>query len=460
MSKVVGRVFLATILPLLLVETLLQAFTGLYSATSDRSRPRIDGSGRRRIVCVGDSFNFGMGATASDKSYPSVLEKELSRGTDPPFSVVNLGWPGRDSREALAVLAREIGRLDPAVVLILVGTNDRWTRPRRLEIEEAFEEDVGTTGFTWRWRTWRLLKLLCQPRPSTDGSPSLPSDPAPPAVHPLVGAWRGDGFDLVFSADGQVLAGRAPLRWTEENGELRFIDPDDGATVVPWELSEDRLQITLPHLDRKSVLQRRPREERDSSDPVDGAQRRFAGEVRVLRQFNDHEKTARVVEEWMSTIPDDPGAHAAQVEVSVRSGDRQRVDVEISWLRRHAQERDDEAAHQGLSFALFHTGHVEEAFRSSCVAVERFSANLELWIILASSGRLLSRWDDAERAADRILELSSGVPAPLYAYYRVLRAHIVGPCARRICSSRTDIATIAATPRWRPSSPPSWCGPE
>ena len=78
-----------------------------------------------RILCLGDSWTFGMGA---DKgySYPEQLEKMLNK--DNPNSVVvhNAGWPGCTSSKLLRRLEDDLHKYNPDILIILVGGNDTY----------------------------------------------------------------------------------------------------------------------------------------------------------------------------------------------------------------------------------------------------------------------------------------------------------------------------------------------
>jgi len=81
---------------------------------------------RDRILCIGDSFTFGVGAPEG-YGYPEQLER-LRRQKDPPASleVRNRGVPSANSSQILHRLERELVAFQPTVVLILAGTNNTW----------------------------------------------------------------------------------------------------------------------------------------------------------------------------------------------------------------------------------------------------------------------------------------------------------------------------------------------
>ncbi|MGE0815654.1 MAG: GDSL-type esterase/lipase family protein [Vicinamibacterales bacterium] len=108
------------------------------------------------ILCVGDSYTFGIGATSAQRSYPGQLEARL-RPLGHGWRVVNGGWPGRNSRELVEALDHDLSAARPEIVYVLVGTNDLWTRPPRMD---AASDARDSARFRWRWRTGRLLSLM------------------------------------------------------------------------------------------------------------------------------------------------------------------------------------------------------------------------------------------------------------------------------------------------------------
>lgn len=115
------------------------------------------------VVCLGDSYTAGIGATSPANSYPAQLEQQLAQRGRAELRVVNGGCPGQDS----AFLVRQVPNLlqpQTRVLCVLMAFNDTWSRPARIEWSElqalpgqAQQNDYGR--FEWRWRTGRLLAL-------------------------------------------------------------------------------------------------------------------------------------------------------------------------------------------------------------------------------------------------------------------------------------------------------------
>jgi lysophospholipase L1-like esterase len=79
-----------------------------------------------RILCVGDSHTYGQGVERHE-TYPAQLEVELQkRYPEIEFQVLNLGIRGVNAAYVAKRLEAQILRLEPALVIVWVGTNNMW----------------------------------------------------------------------------------------------------------------------------------------------------------------------------------------------------------------------------------------------------------------------------------------------------------------------------------------------
>ena len=111
--------------PLFLVVAFLVLFEGALQVTACTLwaiQPDLAGvEGDRPVVlCIGDSFTHGMGATRHELAYPGQLETAL----DGRATVVNGGMVAQSSADVLKRLQGQIDRFHPAVVCVLCGIND------------------------------------------------------------------------------------------------------------------------------------------------------------------------------------------------------------------------------------------------------------------------------------------------------------------------------------------------
>ncbi len=92
------------------------------------------------LLCVGDSHTYGASLPPED-SYPSQLEMLLERSfPERDFRVLNRGIPGVNSAYVANRLEQQILRHQPDMVLVWVGTNNRWNS---LETEAWDEQGAG-----------------------------------------------------------------------------------------------------------------------------------------------------------------------------------------------------------------------------------------------------------------------------------------------------------------------------
>lgn len=103
---------------------------------------RLEGSKPLRILAIGSSSTWGVGATSRRKNYPSQLEAMLERVLKTvPIEVVNRGVSGETAEATADRLRIEAALLRPDLVLWQVGTNDAV---QRVSVED-FERTVGDT---------------------------------------------------------------------------------------------------------------------------------------------------------------------------------------------------------------------------------------------------------------------------------------------------------------------------
>lgn len=103
---------------------------------------RLESSKPLRILAIGSSSTWGVGATSRRKNYPSQLEAMLERVLKTvPIDVVNRGVSGETAEATADRLRIEAALLRPDLVLWQVGTNDAV---QRVSVED-FERIVGGT---------------------------------------------------------------------------------------------------------------------------------------------------------------------------------------------------------------------------------------------------------------------------------------------------------------------------
>jgi lysophospholipase L1-like esterase len=95
-----------------------------------------------RILAIGSSSTWGVGATSSRRNYPSQLENMLEKVLkDVPIEMVNRGVSGETASTTADRLRMEAALIKPDLVLWQVGTNDAV---QRIPVE-LFERTVSKT---------------------------------------------------------------------------------------------------------------------------------------------------------------------------------------------------------------------------------------------------------------------------------------------------------------------------
>ncbi len=216
--------------PVLLIGMLVTIEVGLQLVAAAlwwKNRPTAPWSEGRRVLCVGDSYTYGIGTTDRKYSYPSQLETLLQTADGKSsWSVWNGGWPGQNSAEVLQRLVPQVRDGKPDLVCLLVGVNNRWKENGMrdpLPDPHATEDDSGA----WRWtfRTGRLVQIAWHrwsPR-----TLDAPTDRFPAVKREQAEAWRPlrESLDLSpFLSD----RGRAPVVATDDSPHSSQSSPTQG----------------------------------------------------------------------------------------------------------------------------------------------------------------------------------------------------------------------------------------
>ncbi len=191
------KLLLAIVVFVVGLEVMLQVAAFVVSFTQPAA-PQVQGAA---VVCLGDSYTAGIGATSPDASYPAQLQEVLAeRGS--PVRVANGGCPGQDS----AFLLRQVPALlrgRPRVLCVLMAFNDTWSRPARVAADDlSAREDYGR--FAWRWRTGRLLALCLRFLPNSwhrTGADLVAAAGPAPTADPAAGFALLEGLGLLARDD-------------------------------------------------------------------------------------------------------------------------------------------------------------------------------------------------------------------------------------------------------------------
>lgn len=246
--------------------------------------------GERRLVCLGDSFAFGLWAD-EDQTLVGHLarmasEAEAERGSDTHWRAINLGVPGYHSGQQQVAFETDGLALDPDAVVLYFNTND-------IVREGMFlSEDLGALYAnhvplpTWLkrrlWDTSYLYGWIAHAYASNYASiPAAHLDPRVPWAH-----VRADNQEATASAIGRIAALCAerdiPLFFVNQplltwSGELRREDWPV-LPLVRW--AEDlRAGLGLPGVNLLEFFR-----EPDPDDP-DGLIERYIADETVQAWF-------------------------------------------------------------------------------------------------------------------------------------------------------------------------------
>lgn len=166
----------------LLVAELGLQVAGMLARFGARAATETAAAGETVILCIGDSFTFGMGASSRAASWPAQLEQQLAAAVpDASPRVVNAGMPGSNSAQALDRLAELLPVLKPAIVLVCCGANNRWNFAAGRRDDGSPPRDRGQA---WREQWTRLLLHVRLYRLAALGGVRLDRDELPRLLPP------------------------------------------------------------------------------------------------------------------------------------------------------------------------------------------------------------------------------------------------------------------------------------
>lgn len=108
------------------------------------------------ILCLGDSYTFGIGA-AYQYSYPRQLERILNeRFSGSSYEVYNLGIPGSNSSQLVNNMQDNVDKYDPDILIVMTGRNDTWNLTDATSVLVSSKIDLALT----RLKIYKLIKII------------------------------------------------------------------------------------------------------------------------------------------------------------------------------------------------------------------------------------------------------------------------------------------------------------
>jgi tetratricopeptide (TPR) repeat protein len=160
----IALIGLGLLFTLIIVEITLN-ICGSVILSSKTNSFKKDENGQKIVLCLGDSFVFGEGASRGG-DFPSRLELLLqSKLGKNAVIVINKGVPGWNSSMLANRFEDNIRKYRPSVVIILVGSNDDWN-PAELDddfiLTNKWKAASYLEGLFYRVKTFRLMGFILQ----------------------------------------------------------------------------------------------------------------------------------------------------------------------------------------------------------------------------------------------------------------------------------------------------------
>jgi tetratricopeptide (TPR) repeat protein len=377
----------------------------------------------RRILCVGDSYTYGIGASAG-MDFPALLQQAL-RERGEQVQVFNAGIPGANTGYVLAALDGYLETTQPAQVVVLAGGANR----HNLFGLRAYQQRsrVGARIEEWLFRirvvrfvrnAARRLRTQREDREAGEGALDMLRETSGPDLY---ARWRlrdGRPVDPDFERGGRLLAvgDLDGAQAVFERGSLR--QPDDAA----WQWGLAECSRGRREYAGAQVLYERA----IALDPTDAVSHYAVGEL-----FQDRDDLGNPAgrDAYLAGVQADPAfarnyCGMGRWEASVE----QDLDAAVDWFERGIEaDPGDRLCYSQLAVTVQGTSH---AARLQAVLDRYAQDGIEAADLLPSGGHqlsaeVLSAWirGDLRRIVD--LSEARGAQVVLQTYPQALPANAV-----------------------------------
>ncbi len=164
-------VFALGILSVALVAEIALRLVGMAHYRDATATKRKQGGSDYTILCMGDSFTFGIGATTG-RAYPMQLEDLLNARTDSRrFTVVNRGIGGHNTSQIRHDAQGWLAEFQPDLVVLLAGGPNLWNFWGYASYQSKQGILAWMNDRLYRIRLFKLIKLLFRGLAEDKGRP-------------------------------------------------------------------------------------------------------------------------------------------------------------------------------------------------------------------------------------------------------------------------------------------------
>lgn len=160
-------IFFGLLISIIFAEVLFRISGFIANKTMIKSVKAVKNTDSR-ILCIGDSSTYGLGASNTDKfSYPAQLQALLNeKAHNRKFQVLNFGVPGMNSSQVLHRFRENLLEYKPDIVIAMIGINDPWNLEENNILQEYNEKGIPERFFSGfqlllnKSRVYQFFKLI------------------------------------------------------------------------------------------------------------------------------------------------------------------------------------------------------------------------------------------------------------------------------------------------------------
>lgn len=346
MKKTPRRILITTVGLLcffIVLELSLRGVGLVYSNLSEKdpvNQLQRNGNKLIRVLCIGDSVTFGIGAPR-DLSYPAQLQELLNKEADgTTYTVINRGRPGQNSAQLLLRLEGYLKQFQPDIVTILIGAQNQANYfGYREYLKEHEENNTFSLVFLQNWldkiRVYKFFRLLL----TTTGKVKTSEESS------LFTAMPSEGLDIIDT----------PGEYTQELN--LYAAPEKMASYTPECAQAMKYKLKGEYQKAADILL--PLSE---SPTAEAECYLIAGSV-----YREQKKSTQAIEWFKKGIERDPGQFANYEGIGEVYRDQNQLDEALYWYKKGFENAREETLHKlcyvGINVAFEDSGDIAGAIK-------------------------------------------------------------------------------------------------
>jgi len=242
-----------------------------WVAQSNLSKKIFGIESKSKILCIGDSYTYGLGVKRCD-AYPAQLQTKLEeKFGNGAIEVINSGMPGINTPILAGSFSEILDNYSPDVVLIMIGTNDEWNFEGFFSDPKSIKDRLFAVISSLRLS--RMIKILASSFNTTQDSNTFVAQIEKKRLREILRLIEENGgLNNAYYYQALMLGNEFRDKNMFDQAKLYYdcalkINPDDvgikkellryhkkALTVLSYKLKKEKIAETLSLIENNSLL--------------------------------------------------------------------------------------------------------------------------------------------------------------------------------------------------------------